>query len=75
MTICGLAVYHKKFGQGTISDCENKVLTVVFPNLDASEQTKKFIFPDASSINPFNSSARANFAFNTLGDNVPLETS
>lgn len=47
MTICGLAVYHKKFGQGTISDCENKVLTVIFQDLDASVQTKKFIFPDA----------------------------
>lgn len=47
MTICGLAVYHKKFGQGTISGCEGKVLDVVFPDLDASEQTKKFIFPDA----------------------------
>ena len=46
MTICGLNVYHKKFGQGTISCCEDKMLTAVFPNLDVSEQTKKFIFPD-----------------------------
>lgn len=46
MTICGLTVYHKKFGQGTISCCENKMLSVVFSSLDVSEQIKKFIFPD-----------------------------
>ena len=46
MTICGITVYHKKFGQGTISRCENKVLSVAFLNLDGIIQEKNFIFPD-----------------------------
>lgn len=47
MTICGRAVYHKTFGRGIISACEDTAVTVVFTLPDDSNQVKKFIFPDA----------------------------
>ena len=47
MTICGVTVFHKSFGKGTVSHCEGTVVTVAFSLLDGSTQEKKFIFPDA----------------------------
>lgn len=42
MQIVGQAVEHRAFGQGTIINCSDKIVTVSFPLGD-----KKFVYPDA----------------------------
>lgn len=42
MHLVGLAVKHKTFGQGVITESSNKMVTICF-----SQGDKKFIYPDA----------------------------
>lgn len=46
MEIIGITVHHKRFGDGVITQCDNKMVLASFSNQDGSKYEIKFVFPD-----------------------------